>query len=138
MLVGCFATQDLAGCSYSVRRSNCSSSLLRGDVGIWCFHWLLVSSYLCASVESRCILSAYVSLKRGIFNDGLKFKRMKVDVSDCTERGCRRLRVDGKGVNFDAVNDPVSLISASQQPWRFSLHYSHQGLTSVLSQLKLC
>lgn len=32
-------------------------------IGCW------VSSYLCASVESRCIFSAYVSRKRGILND---------------------------------------------------------------------
>lgn len=27
------------------------------------------------------------------------------------------MRVDGKGVDLDVVNDPVSLVSASQQPW---------------------
>jgi hypothetical protein len=57
---------------------------------------------------------------------------MKVDVSDCTERGCRRLQVDGKDMNFDVVNDPVSLIAASRQPWTFVFHCSHQGLNSVL------
>jgi hypothetical protein len=35
------------------------------------FHWLLVKSDLCPSVESRCIFSAYVSLRKDILGSVL-------------------------------------------------------------------
>jgi hypothetical protein len=50
------------------------------------FHWLLVNCDLCASVESRCIFSAYVSLRKDILGSVLWFKLTKVYVSECTNR----------------------------------------------------